>query len=98
MGSHSGSTGLRVVLSGKATVHCVHDRIKRQVVTEEQVAAFGLEYGIIFNSKLHHVHRCSCCDNLFVATTVEPRYCDDCLKPLVHALGGALPEPEGVVA
>jgi hypothetical protein len=76
----------------------VHDRKKREVVTEEQIAELGLAVGIIYNPKIHKLFRCSCCDNLFVGHTVEPKHCDTCTRPAIHALGGPLPEPEGVVA
>lgn len=92
-----GSTGLRVVLSGKAQIFCVHDREKRVIVTEDQVAKLGLEVGIVYQPGIHKLHECSCCSNLFVAHTTEPKYCDNCEGPPIHLLGGALPEPKGVV-
>lgn len=88
---------LRPVVSGSATVHCVHDRQKRQVVTEADVAAVGLTAGLIYDSRIHRVFRCSCCENLFVDIADEPRFCTVCRQPPVHALGGPLPEPGGPV-
>lgn len=90
-------TALRVVLGGKATVHCVHDRQKRQVTTEEQVRLLALEVGFEFKPGIHKIHHCSCCDNLFGEDGSEARYCAVCRRPLVHALAGPLPEPKGVV-
>lgn len=88
---------LRVVLSGHAVVCCVHDRVKREVVTEAQVAELALEVGIVYDARVHKLHRCACCDNLFVDASDEPRYCSPCNAPLVHALGGPLAAPIGVV-
>ena len=90
-------TRLQVTLGGTAAVYCVHDRQKRQVVTEAQVAALGREVGQLYDPKQHKLHRCACCDNLFVDPTDEPRFCSHCLRPLVHSLGGPLPTPIGVV-
>ena len=92
------TTGLRVVLGGKAVVCCVHDREKRQVVTEEQVRMIGAEIGLLFQPGIHQIHKCPCCENLFVADGITERYCSECSKTPVHALGGPLPEPKGVVA
>lgn len=91
------TTGLRVQLGGTAVVCCVHDRVKREVVTESAVAALGLEHGIVYDPKRHKLHRCACCDNLFVDPSDAPRFCHTCQGPLVHELGGPLPEPVGVV-
>lgn len=92
-----GGTTLHPFLGGVAQVYCVHDREKRQVRTESDVAALGLEAGIIYDPFFHKIHRCTCCDNLFVDPSDEPRYCTVCLGPLVHGLGGPLPLPGGVV-
>lgn len=89
--------GTRVVLGGKAAVFCVHDRQKRQVTTEGQIVALGLTAGIIFDPKRDKIHRCTCCDNLFTDVSDEPQPCHTCRKPLVHALGGPLALPGGVV-
>jgi hypothetical protein len=85
------------VLSGTATVVCVHDREKRKVVTERQVAELGLTVGQIYNPRQHKTHLCACCQNLFVDVSDTPRFCSTCQRPLVHTLGGPLPEPEGVI-
>lgn len=92
------TTGIRVALGGTAVVCCVHDRRKREVVTEAQVAALGLEIGMLYDPKQHKLHRCACCDNLFVDPSDEPRYCQRCQGALAHALGGPLAQPTGVVA
>lgn len=84
-------------MGGTAVVCCVHDREKRQVVTERQVAELGLEVGMLYDPKQHKLHMCACCSNLFVDPSDEPRYCSSCQAPLVHALGGPLAEPLGVV-
>ena len=97
MPEHQTGSGVRISLSAKHKVVCVHDREKRLVVTEQQVAQLGLDVGILYKPGIHKLHECSCCENLFVATQVEPKYCSVCEKPLVHALGGPLPEPKGVV-
>lgn len=93
-----GGLGVRLVLGGTVNVHCIHDREKRQVTTEAQVAELGLEVGIIYDPRLHKLQRCACCDNLFFDPSDEPRYCAVCLGPLVHAPGGALRKPEGVIS
>lgn len=89
--------GLHVSLGGTATVCCVHDREKRQVVTEAQVAKLGLDVGVVYDARQHKLHRCACCENLFVDPSDEPRFCSTCLRPAAHPLGGPLPEPIGVV-
>jgi hypothetical protein len=91
------ATGARIELGGKAVVCCVHDRIKRQIVTETQVAELGLRVGMVYDPKQHRVHRCACCENLFVDPSDEPRYCSTCNRPLVHPLGGPPRDPIGVV-
>ena len=88
---------LGVELGGVAVVCCVHDREKRTVVTERQVAELGLEVGMLYDPKQHKIHRCACCENLFVDPTDQPRFCSVCLGSLVHRLGGPLPDPTGVV-
>lgn len=90
-------SGVRLVLAGTSQVCCVHDREKRQVTTEAQVAELGLEVGIIYDPRIHKLQSCACCDNLFFDPSDEPRYCAVCLRPNVHPLGGPLNEPEGVI-
>jgi hypothetical protein len=89
--------GLRVVLGGVAVVCCPHDREKRQIRTEAAVTELGALAGERFDRRRHRIHLCSCCENLFVDSADIPRYCHACRRPLVHALGGDLPEPIGVV-
>jgi hypothetical protein len=89
--------GLRPVFGGTATVHCVHDRQKRQVITEAQVAALAVEHGIVYDPAQHKIHSCACCGNLFVDPSDEPRFCIVCQGIPAHLLGGPLPEPTGVV-
>jgi hypothetical protein len=92
-------TTVELVLGGTAQVYCVHDREKRQVVTEAQVAELGLESGIVYDPRQHRTHRCACCSNLFVDPSDEPRYCDTCnpAARLVHSLGAPLALPIGEV-
>ena len=89
--------GIQLELSGKAVVCCVHDRVKREVTSKAQVAALGLRVGQVYDPIQHKLHRCACCENLFVDPTDIPRFCSPCRRPLVHKLGGPLPEPKGVV-
>ena len=96
--SQANRIGVGVALGGTAVVCCVHDREKRRVVTEAQVAALGLEVGQVYDRRQHKLHSCACCGNLFVDPTDTPRFCSACQGPLVHPLGGPLPEPTGVVA
>lgn len=88
-------TDFQVAVSGVAVVCCVHDREKRQVTTEAQVAALGLEVGQVYDPKQHRLWLCACCENLFVDPSDEPRYCRRCERPNRHPLGGPLPEPNG---
>jgi len=81
----------------QATVHCVHDREKRVVTTERDVAELGLRVGQVYDARIHRLMLCACCDNLFVDVTGHPRYCSVCLGRQVHVLGGPLPEPRGEV-
>lgn len=89
----------RAVLGGVAIVCCVHDREKRKITTESQVAALGLTANPpqFYDRKQHKLHLCSCCENLFVDPTDIPRYCHTCRKPPLHVQRGPLPIPEGVV-
>ena len=97
MPSRSAGTGTKIALGGKATVHCVHDRQKDQVVTEAQVKVLALDYGIKYDPAQHKIHKCTCCRNLFVDPTDEPRYCLICQGIPIHGLAGPLPLPGGVV-
>jgi hypothetical protein len=83
-------------LSGKSAVYCIHDREKRMVSTEEQIEKLGYEVGIVYDSRVHKIHTCVCCENMFIDPTDIPRYCSTCSGPLVHKQGGPLPEPRGV--
>lgn len=88
---------VRPVLSGVARVYCVHDREKRQVTDPEHVKFLGLVAGYVYDPKIHKLHLCACCENLFVALDDTPRLCDPCVGPLAHPLGGPLPGPKGTV-
>lgn len=90
-------SGIRVAFGGHVVINCVHNRQKRQVTTEAQIAALGLTVGQVYDSKQHKIHRCSCCENLFVDPSDEPRFCFTCLRPNIYTLGGPLPNPIGVV-
>jgi hypothetical protein len=93
----TGAAPIQAVLGGTAVVCCVHDREKRRVTTEAQVARLGLEVGQIYDPVQHKLHRCACCENLFVDPSDEPRFCSVCQRPNVHPLGGPLPAPIGVI-
>lgn len=95
----AGGMGLRIELSGTAVVCCVHDRKKREITTEAQVARLGLEaeVPVLYDRRQHRIYRCTCCDNLFVDTSDEPKRCHLCRVPPVWALGGPLNEPGGPV-
>jgi uncharacterized paraquat-inducible protein A len=88
-------TSFSVSASGKAVVCCVHDRVKREVITEAQVMAIGLEIGIRYNPIQHKLWVCSCCENLFVDPSDEPQYCKVCQVPPVHNHTSPLPKPNG---
>ena len=89
-------TDFHAVASGKAIVCCPHDRIKREITTEAQVAELGLAVGQIYNPHQHRLWTCSCCQNLFVHPSDEPRHCTTCtVGPLKHQLNGNLPTPNG---
>lgn len=88
---------VRPTLSGRLQIKCVHDRQKRQVVTERQVFELGLAVGIVYDPKQHRIHRCGCCENLFVDPSDEPRYCPTCTPAPVHRLAGPLAAPIGEV-
>lgn len=75
---------------------CVHDREKRQVTTERQVAELAVRAGV--KPGFYKIHRCACCDNLFGDQTDIPRYCHTCRPSRqVHQLAAALNDPIGVV-
>lgn len=97
MRSPRATSTIHAQLGGTAVVCCVHDREKRVVRTEADVARLGLEVGLVYDRAQHKLHRCACCDNLFVDPSDEPRYCSVCQRPLVHPLGGPLAPPIGVV-
>lgn len=88
---------IRPVLGGTALVCCIHDRAKREVTTESEIAAIGAAVGQVYDPTQHKIHLCACCENLFVDFTDIPKYCHRCRKPPVHPVGGPLPEPKGVV-
>lgn len=88
---------LQIALSGKAQVYCIHDREKRQIVNEAQVELLGFEVGIMYDRRFHKLHKCACCENLFVDPTDEPRYCTVCTGKPVHMQQAPLPPPIGVV-
>lgn len=92
-----GGGAVGIALGGTATVCCVHDRVKRQVKTEEHVRRLGLEAGIIYDERQHKIHRCGCCENLFVDASDEPLYCKVCNRLPVHKIVGPLPAPMGPV-
>jgi hypothetical protein len=92
-----GQGQLRATLGGVAVVCCVHDREKRQVRTEAQIAELGKLVGREYDPVQHNLFVCACCDNLFVSQDDEPKFCHSCNQPLVHPLGGPLPEPTGVI-
>lgn len=86
-------TNLSISVSGAAVVCCPHDRAKRQITTETQVAQLGLAAGHVYNPKQHKLWECACCQNLFVDPADEPRLCHQCSHPPIHALRGPLPTP-----
>ena len=92
----SSASSVRIELGGTASVYCIHDRKKRVVVTETQVAAIGRSIGVRYDSRIHRLFRCACCENLFFDIDDEPRYCHGC-RPTrqVHPLGGPLSTPTG---
>jgi hypothetical protein len=92
-----GTRGIGLKLGGTAVVCCIHDREKRVVTTERDVATLGLEVGVIYDSKQHKIHLCACCQNLFVDVTDIPKYCTQCRGPNVHAQMGPLAPPRGVL-
>lgn len=91
------TTSLQVSAGGVAVVCCVHDRPKRQITTETEVAELGLTVGQIYDPKQHKIHKCGCCENLFVDPTDIPRFCRVCEGPVEHELRGPLPNPIGEV-
>lgn len=90
-------TGFNLQAGGVAVVCCVHDREKRQVTTDTQVAELGRTVGQTYDPRQHKLHHCACCQNLFVDPTDTPRYCHQCQGPLRHRPAGALPDPTGEV-
>lgn len=91
------ASGFPVAVSGQAVVCCVHDRQKRQVTTEAQVAELGLSVGQVYDPARHKLHMCGCCQNLFVDLSDIPRLCTVCSSPAMHELGGPLADPIGEV-
>jgi hypothetical protein len=94
MNARAGSR-MGIALGGKAVVCCVHDRVKREITTEAQVAMLGLDAGQIYDPMQHKLFECTCCQNLFVDPGDEPKFCHTCRGSLKHALGGPLPDPKG---
>jgi hypothetical protein len=86
---------VRPHLGGVATIHCVHDRQKRQVTDPEQVAFLGRAVGQTYNPRRHKLIRCACCENLFVSNDDTPKLCQVCVGAASHRLEAPLPEPEG---
>lgn len=92
------SVGTRLGFAGSAVVVCVHDRPKREVTTEAQVAELGLTVGQVYDPRQHRLHLCACCQNLFVDPSDEPRYCRRCQTAPQHQPAGPLPDPTGEAA
>lgn len=86
-----------VFLTGSATVYCPHDRLKREVTDPDYVKFLGRVAGYEYDPKLHKLQWCPCCENLFVAADDTPRLCTVCVGDPLHALGGPLPKPQGVI-
>lgn len=86
-------SGFAISVTGTAVVCCPHDRIKREVTTEAQVAELGLQVGQVYDPRQHKLWLCACCQNLFVDPTDAPRLCRRCERPNVHPLGGPLNTP-----
>lgn len=84
-------------LGGVATVVCLHDRPKRQVTDIPHVQELGRSVGIEYDPRIHKVHLCACCENLFVSGDDTPRFCIPCQPPPTHQPGAPLPEPIGAV-
>jgi len=91
------STGIRIALGGTAAVYCIHDRQKREVTDVGHVRLLGLQRGQQFDSRIHKVQLCPCCENLHVRLDDIPHYCPVCSGRPVHPVGGPLPEPQGVL-
>lgn len=90
------TTAIRPHLGGVVVVCCVHDREKRVFVDREKMI-HGLQKIGEYDPKIHLVHLCACCENLFVSLDDTPRMCDVCGTPIVFPLGGPLPTPIGEV-
>jgi hypothetical protein len=84
---------MRLGLAGAAVVVCPHDRVKREVTTEAQVAELGRQVGQAYDPKQHKLWKCACCENLFVDPSDTPRFCRKCYRTPVHPLAGPLPTP-----
>lgn len=90
---------IQIGIGGKAQVCCLHDCVKRSITTERQIFEIGLSVGQVYDRKQHKLHRCACCENLFVDVSDVPRFCHTCrVSPFAHVPAGPLPEPIGVVA
>lgn len=90
-------TQFKVVASGVAKVYCLHDREKRQITTEADVAELGRAVGQVYDPAQHKLHNCACCQNLFVDVSDTPRLCSVCLGSTVHTAAAPIPSPTGVV-
>ncbi len=88
---------IRLDLGGTARVYCVHDRQKRQVTTDRQVADLAAEVGQRYDPSRHKLFECACCQNLFVDETDIPRLCSVCMGSNVHRQEGQLPDPTGAL-
>lgn len=84
---------LKLGVSGRQVVCCLHDRQKRQVTTVEQVIELGKSVGQVYDPQQHKLWSCACCENLFVDPSDEPRYCRKCQGTLIHMPAGPLPAP-----
>ena len=88
-------SGFKTTLGGTAIVCCIHDRVKREVTTEAQVAELGAQVGIRYDPRQHKLWECGCCQNLFVDPSDEPRLCRRCQVPPAHQPAGPLAKPNG---
>jgi hypothetical protein len=83
-------SGFRTSIGGVAVVHCVHDRVKRELVDPDE---FRVLYRAAYFKDPRVVSRCACCDNLFASVDDTPRLCTTCKGTIIHSLEAPLPDP-----
>jgi hypothetical protein len=83
-------SGFRTAIGGTATVHCVHDRVKRELTDPDE---FRILFRAAYKRAPNVVLLCGCCGNLFESLNDTPVNCKTCSGSTVHTLEAPVSAP-----